>query len=79
MGLIIGIWGQIYTMHVPLGQIAEQPLRLHEEHGTVLSHFNLSLVVARSQSSIIKINTNRSTFYTPRKTWRRDFFSALCL
>jgi hypothetical protein len=29
---------------IPLGQIAEQPLRLQEEHGTLLSHFNFSLM-----------------------------------
>jgi hypothetical protein len=27
----------------PFGQIEAQPLRAHDEHGTVLSHFNLRL------------------------------------
>jgi hypothetical protein len=27
----------------PFGQIEAQPLRVHDEHGTFLSHFNLRL------------------------------------
>jgi hypothetical protein len=29
--------------HIPFGQIEGQPLRVHDEHGTFLSHFSLSL------------------------------------
>lgn len=35
-------WG-ISDDNAPLGQIEAHPLRMHDEHGMILSHFNLRL------------------------------------
>lgn len=44
------------VIRLPLGQMAEHPLRLQLAQGTVLSHFNLSLGEARVVSLVVVVS-----------------------
>lgn len=56
------------VVYIPLGHIAEHPRRLHDEQGTVLSHFNFSLKsdVGVTKSTRWLVIENRPTTFCAR-------------